>query len=194
MAINTAFVLAGVAAGGTSGAELAWFAPTGATGPTTATGALDAAFLSAGLISEDGVSRDIKEDSKDVRAYGLATPVRKIVTSTDVTMKMTFLETNKVSAAVYNRLPVSGAGAITVSTGAFSTTEGTFRSQRYAMVIDAVDGTNRVRMYCSSVEVTDRDGLQVKAGEAITYGVTLTAYPDTNGIAVTTFHVVTGLT
>ena len=148
-------------------------------------------WLSAGLISEDGVAKDVKENSKEIRAYGLATPVRKIVTSSDVTLKLTMLETNKTTASVYNREPLGG---IAVTNNTFTVTDGLFRSVRYGMVIDAVDGLNKVRMVAPNVEVTDRDGLQIKNGEVISYGVSLTAYPDTSGVAVYTYHLVVGLT
>lgn len=299
MAINSAFVLAGIAASGSSGAELAWFAGTGTTGPTDATTALSTTqtsevqtititgtptggtftlsfrgqtttaiaynaantavqtalqglstigsgnatvtggpgpatpyvvtfagtlanqsvdtivavgsltggtapaiavakttpgstgWLSAGLISEDGVSKDVKENSKEIRAYGVSTSIRKIVTSSDVTLKLTMLETNKVTAAVYNRMPLGG---ITVTNNTFGVTDGAFRSTRYGMVVDAVDGLNKVRMYAPNVEVTEQQGYQVKNGEVISYGVGLTAYPDTSGVSVYTYHLVVGLT
>ena len=167
---------------------------TGGTAPSIAvarTTAGKTGFKSPGLISEDGAAQDVKENSKEVRAYGLSTPVRKIVTSSDVTMKTTMLETNPVSAAVYHRMSLNG---ITVTGGAFTTTEGTFRSRRYAFVVDAVDGLNKIRMVCPNTEVTDRDGKQIKNGEVIQYGVTLTAYPDSTGVAAYTYHLVSGLT
>jgi hypothetical protein len=148
-------------------------------------------LLSAGLITEDGASEDVKESSKDVRAFGLTTSVRKIVTSSDVTVKTAFLETNKVTAAVRSRLPLN---SIVVTGGAFTTTEGGFRSIRYGMVTHAVDGLSAIRSHYPNVEVTDRDGIQIKNGEVVLRGVTLTAYPDSSGIAVYTYNLVNGLT
>lgn len=147
-------------------------------------------LLSAGLISEDGVSEDVKENSKEVRAFGLQTAVRKIVTSSDVTVKTAFLETNKVTAAVRARLPLN---SVTVSGGAFTITEGIFRSIRYGMVAHSADGLNAIRKHYPNVEVTDRDGVQIKNGEVVMHGVTLTAYPDSSGISVYTYYLVNGL-
>ena len=61
MAINTAFVLAGISASGVSGAELAWFADTYTTVPTNATtGAMRQANADGGdtlhLVSWNGTS------------------------------------------------------------------------------------------------------------------------------------------
>lgn len=301
MGINAAYVLAGIAAAGTSGAELAWFGPTGTTAPVDSTTALASpanevqtititgtptggtftltyggqttsaiafnatasavqaalvaltsvgsggvtvsggpgpgtpyvatfggllagmnlsnmtatgtftggttpaiavtettpgasGFSSAGLISEDGITKAVKDTSKDVRAYGLSAPIRKIVTAEEVSFQVKFLETNKVSQSVYNRLPLAGTGTVVPSGGAFSVTDGTFRAQRYAFVCDCIDGANHIRIYCPSVEVTDKNDQVIKAGEVIEHGVTLTAYPDASGVAATTFYLIPGLT
>lgn len=302
MAINPDVVLAGIGAAGSSGAELAWFAPTGTTAPTdTATGltaiadevqtvtisgtptggtftltyagqtttaiaynanaaAVQAALValsnigandvrvtggpgpgtafvvtfhgalgntdvalmtasaasltggtspavtpvqttpgvtgwfSGGLVTEDGLSKDLSNSSNDIKAYGLSSPVRKIVTSEEVSFKVVFLETNTTSLSIYNRLPLIGSTAIMPDTGgAFSITEGTFRSQRYAAAFEVTDGVNRQRIYAPSVEVTEKESYKVGAGEAIVYGVTMTAYPNSAGVSVETFYAIPAL-
>ncbi len=178
------------------GVELLIGSPTGLTGGTNATVTAvrtttgTTGWLSAGLITEDGVSKDIKENSKEIRAYGLATPVRKIVTSSDITFKTTFMETNPVASAVYNRMPL---GSVKPVGGAFTTTDGQYRSQKYAAVVHATDGLNIVRMVLPIIEVTERDGFQIKNGEVIQYGTGFTAYPDATGVSAYTHHVVQGL-
>ncbi len=165
---------------------------TGGTSPaiavtTTTPGA--SGFRSAGLVTEDGLEKALSESSNDIRAYGQFQPVRKIVTSSEITFTTTFLETSPVALAVYDRLPLSGVGSIAPdANGAFSIKEGAARTQRYAAVFEIVDGENHIRMYCPAVEVTDREGLSVGAGNAITRGVTLTAYPNSVGVAVETFY------
>lgn len=299
MGINTDLVLAGIAAAGASGAELAWFAPTGTTAPTNTSGSLAAmvnevqtvtitgtpaggtftlsfggqttagiafnavasavdsalealstigtgnvavtggpgpgtpyvvtftgdlagtnvalmtasaasltggtspavgvvqttpgatGFVSAGIVSEDGLEKALSESSNKIKGYGLSQPVRTIVTESEVTFKVTFLETNVVSLAIYDRLPLTGADSVQPdSNGAFSITEGESRTQRYACVFEIVDGDNHIRMYCPSAEVTDRDGFTTKSGEVISRGVTLTAYPNSSGISTETFYLV----
>jgi len=148
-------------------------------------------WRSAGLISEDGVAKDVKETSKEVKSFGLQTATRKIVTGGDITMKLTMQETNTTTAAVYYRKALGGVVPVG---GAFSVADGAFSSVRYQMVVDAIDGLAKVRMYFPNCEVTDRDGLNIKNGELITYGVTLTAYPDTSGNSAYTYYVVPGLT
>jgi hypothetical protein len=165
---------------------------TGGTTPAvtvTQTTAGAGGWVSPGLVSEDGVDANLSNSSKDVKAYGLSAVVRKIVTDETTTFKVVFLETNPVSVGIYNRYPLTGAGAIAPdANGDFLTTEGQFRSQRYACAFDVVDGANRIRKYCPSVEVTDKDSFSVKAGEAIMYGLTLTAYANSVGVSVATYH------
>lgn len=184
MTANADLILAGLAGGGSGGTGLCWFAPTGSTAPTTATASLDAAFLDAGWITEDGLTRAVAEETTEIAAFGTLVPVRKLVTKSEFTFKLVMLETNKVSIEVYNRLPLTGTGSITISsTGTTDWTEGTHRTQKYAFVGDMVDGLNHLRVYCPSVEVTDRDDTAIKASQAVTYGVTLTAYPGSDGVA-----------
>lgn len=163
----------------------------GGTATVAVTTAGSSGWLSGGLVSEDGVAKDVKENSKEIRSFGVATATRKIVTSSDVTLKLTLQETNKVSAAVYNRKPL---GSISPVGGAFTITDGAFAVARYQFVADVVDGLAKVRMYCPNAEVTDRGGFAIKAGEIISYDTTLTAYPDSTGVAVYTYFVVPGLT
>jgi fermentation-respiration switch protein FrsA (DUF1100 family) len=170
---------------------------TGGTSPaiavtTTTPGATG--FYSAGLVTEDGLEKALSESSNDVKAYGLFVPVRKIITSSEITFKVSFLETSLVALSLYDRLPLTGSGAITPdSTGAFSIQEGTARSQRYAAAFEIVDGVNHIRMYAPSVEVTDRDGFTTKSGEVIVRGVTLTAYVNSSGVSVETFYKIPAL-
>jgi hypothetical protein len=151
-------------------------------------------FVSPGLVTEDGLSADLSNDSNDIKAYGLSSVVRKIVTDETVTFKVVFLETNTISTSIFNRLPLTGSGAIVAdANGDWTTTEGTFRAQRYAVAFDMTDGSNKIRKYCPSVEVTEKDSFTIKAGEAILYGVTLTAYANSAGVSVATFHHVPAL-
>lgn len=188
---NNANILAGVEAGGTSGLSLAWFAPEGTAAPTSATAALAAAWKDAGLCTENGLSIKVSESSKDISAFGSGAPVRTLVTSSKVTFDVAFLESNPISLAVYNRLGLTDIAPD--ATGAFDFGVGAHRTQKYAATFDVVDGANHLRFYCPSVEVTDRADLSVQAGSEISYGVTLTAYPGADGVAIHNFYVVNAL-
>ncbi len=188
---DNANLLVGSAAGGSDGTGLAWFAPSGSTAPTNATTALDAAYLNAGLITEDGITASFSEDSTEIRAYGTQVSQRTVITGQTTTFQLSFLESNEVSLAVYHR---KALGSITpaVSTGAFSVTTGTFTRQLYSAVFEIVDGVNKIRAYCPSAEGTGRGDMTVSAGAAITDEVTLTAYP-VAGISINWFYAVPNL-
>ncbi len=188
---DNANLLVGSSAGGSDGTGLAWFAPSGSTLPTTASASLDAAFLNAGLITEDGISASFSEDSQEIRAYGTQVSQRTVITGQTTTMGLTFLESNEVSLAVYHRKAL-GSISPAVSTGAFSVTTGTFTRQLYAAVFDVIDGTNRVRAVCPSVEVTNRGDMQISSGNAITYEVTLTLYP-VSGVSIQWYYAIPNL-
>lgn len=179
-------VLAGIAGqGGTP--NLAWFAPLGTALPTDATTALAAAYLTAGYITEAGLTISSATNTTDIAAYGVSTPVRTLVTSTTLTGSLTFLETNPVTQAVFRRLPLPGQPggvSVTPATGAMTATEGPSRVQSYVAVFTASDGVNLIRKVCPNIQITDRGDEVISQAAAITYPVTFTAYPDSNGVAV----------
>lgn len=190
MATDNAKILAGVEAGGTGG-SLAWFAPLNTTLPTDTSSALNAAFKDAGWVSSDGLSAKVSESSNDINAYGTIVPVRTLTTSSKRTFDVTFLESNQTSIAVYNRLALN---AITVATdGSFSFDVGSPSAQQWAAVFDIIDGNNHIRAVAPIVQNTTPGDFAVKAGEAISYPVTLTAFPDTNGVAIYWYYLVDAL-
>jgi len=187
MTANSALVLAGIGAGGTTGLELLWMAPTGSTAPTEPVHPFAAALQSLGYISSDGITLGVDESSEDITAYGTGVPVRTVNTSSKQTVQVVCLETSPQVLEIYHRKALD-----TISpdaAGGFSVTDGSVPTQRYAACIDITDGANYMRFYYPSVEVTDRQEFTVANGQAITYGFTLTAYPSTTtGIAVTKFY------
>jgi hypothetical protein len=187
MTANSALVLAGIAAGGTTGYELLYVAPTGTAAPVDATTDLNASFESCGYISSDGVTLGVDESSEDIQAYGTGVPVRTINTSSKQTLSVVCLETNPTVLEVYSR---KALGTIAPDAeGDFTITEGAVPTQRYSFVVEVKDGTNYMRFYYPSAEVTDRQELTVANGQSIQYGFTITAYPAAlTGIAVSKFY------
>ncbi len=189
---NNASLLVGTGAGGSDGLGLAWFADFGATAPTDAGTALNAAFKDTGLISEEGLSLSLSETVKKIKAYGSLLAQRSVITDQDTTFKLKFLESNQYSLAVFHRKAISGGISPAVSTGAFAISTGSFTSRQYAFTFEIVDGSNKIRAYCPKVEVTNRDDLQVGNGNEISYGVELTAY-QVAGVAIQWYYVVPSL-
>jgi hypothetical protein len=187
-----AFVLAGVA-GAASPFDLLWVADaTGAVLPTTATAALDTTFKPMGLVTQDGANVSTDVNTEDISAFGSFNPVRTLITSEKRTVKVTALETNKITAAIRARLGLTG---VTVTTGAFPLTLGPGRDALYALCIDMADGSsNRQRRVLPSVRLTALDDQQISYGNPVQYGFTFTAYPDSSGVSIYEYDVVTGLT
>jgi hypothetical protein len=189
---NNSNLLVGTGAAGGDGLGLAWAADFGATAPTDASGALNAAFRDTGLISEEGLSLSLSETVKKIKAYGSLLTQRSVVTDQDTTFKIKFLESNQYSLAVFHRKAISGGISPGVGTGAFGISTGSFTSRQFAFVFEIVDGANKIRAYVPKAEVTNRDDLQVGNGNEISYGVELTAY-QVSGVAIQWYYVVPSL-
>lgn len=189
---NRDLILAGVKGGGTAGSALAMFAPTATALPTTAVAALAAGFKDAGWCSEDGLKKAVDEAQSTIKAFGSNAPVRKLTTSSETTFELTMLESNPTAIEVYNRLPLGSLVPVS-STGAFDFTEGEPRTEQLSAVFDLVDGSNRIRAVVPILEVTGRKEFNIKSADPVTYGVTMTAYPGTDGVAIHWYYVVAGL-
>lgn len=169
-----------ILAGSLTAAGLASFAPADTPGPVSITTQPSAAFVDAGWIDPSGLVVKAADSSKDILGYGSTFPLRTIISETKRTFDVTFLETNHTTLEIYNRLPIGSTG-VADGTGHVSLTVGAAQVVQYAAVFDVIDGQNHLRLYVPRLQVTSVTDLSIKAGEAITYGVSFTAYPDANG-------------
>lgn len=188
-------ILAGVKGGGATGSALAMFAPAGTVMPTKAIGTgsvLAPAFKDVGWCSEDGLKKAVDENVTTIRAFGSHAPVRKLITTSETSFELTPLESNPTVIELYNRLPL---GSITVlaTDGSFDYTEGEPGSQQYGAVFDLVDGPNRIRGVVPILEVTGRKEFSIQAANPVNYGMTFTAYPGVDGVAIHWYYVVDSL-
>jgi len=147
-----------------------------------ATAVVAAPFRDSGWCGDNGLTKKINESSKELFGYGTSAPLRTLISQKATTFDLTFLESNEVSLAISNRLPLGGVVADT--SGLMTFTEGPANLPRYAGIFDIVDGFNHVRGYCPSIAATTVQGWTAAPGAAIEYPVSFTAYPDTNGNAV----------
>jgi hypothetical protein len=189
---NNALILAGINGTGADATGLLWMAITGSTAPTDTGTALAAAWKNMGGITEDGATIKQNVSNKKIKIYGSTATQRTLITDREYTVQVAFAETNARSQEVFFQQALN---SITpgVGTGAFSLTVGSQSRQLYAAVIDVVDGSNRLRYYMPSVEATDFGDLKIANSEAIAYGVTLTAYPNTSGVAIQVFEAIPAL-
>lgn len=156
---------------------LAAVAPTGTAAPTDPTTALNAAFKDLGFISEDGLTEAVNQSTNEVKAWD-GTVVRKLTTGQEKTFKIKFLESNgNVLDLYYSKPTIAFATGVTTMT----VKPASSRDLR-AFVFDVIDGSKHKRIWIPNGEVTDRGEIGYKNGEPSSYEVTITAYPDSNGV------------
>jgi hypothetical protein len=139
---------------------------TTATAPTTSTSTLTG-FTELGYVSADGVEFATDRSTNQIRAWQNADLVREIVTEGTVTYGFTLLETTEeVIEAYFGGTLVDGKlELVPTATGG-----------RKSFVIDVVDGAKAIRHYVPFGEVLAIEAQQIQNGEAIAYGITVTAY------------------
>lgn len=146
---------------------------TSATAPTSSTGSLTG-FTELGYVSSDGVTFTTDKSTNQIRAWQNADLVREVVTEGTVTYGFTLLETTQdVLEAYFGGTLVGGKIELSpTSTGG-----------RKSFVIDVVDGAKAIRHYVPSGEILSVEAQQIQNGEAIAYGVTVTAYASEGRVA-----------
>jgi hypothetical protein len=153
------------------------YGPAGTALPEDAVTALDAAFDEVGYAGEDGIVQTINEDRTDIKAWQNGDVVRKVRTSHDVTYSFTMLETNLTSLEIYY-----GDGSVsgTLADGVVEVRGDA--GTRGEWVLHVIDGDNLIRIVLPDGEVTERGDVNFVNAEAIAYPVTVTAYPDVDGV------------
>lgn len=147
---------------------------TATTAPTSSTAALANGFTELGYVSADGVTFTTDRSTNQIRAWQNADLVREVVTEGTVTYQFTLLETSQdVIEAYFGGTLVNGKLALSpTSTGG-----------RKSFVIDVVDGAKAIRHYVPFGEIMSVEAQQIQNGEAITYGMTVTAYAKDGRVA-----------
>lgn len=148
-------------------------APLGTTPlPTTATDALPGAFAACGYVSTDGVVQSINTDSTDIKAWGGNT-VRTVQTGHALDYKFTLIESNDLSLKAYYGTDNVSDGDVTIKAGDLP---------HAAWCIEVRDGERRVRIVIPDGQVTAREDISYTDDHAVAYGLTITCYPDLDGV------------
>lgn len=153
--------------------------PLGTAAPTDATTELDAGFLAAGYIGEDGLTEGTERSIEKVKAWGGDT-VKVLQTDYSVTYSFTFLESlnAEVLKAVY--------GDDNVTTTPADTTNGTLHTvklnsdvlEHKSFVFEVKDGDARIRIHVPDGQVIETGEVTYNDSEVIGYQVTVEAYRD----------------
>lgn len=147
--------------------------PVKTTLPASASASIDPKFKDLGYISADGVTQTIDSDTSDIKAWQNGDVVRTIQTSHKVSFKMTLIETNEEVLKLYYADSTATATAVKM-TGA--------QAPHFSGVFDVLDGNKVIRVAIPDGQVTERGDVVYKNDEAIGYEVTITCYPDANGV------------
>lgn len=150
-------------------------APYGTTLPTSATAELNAAFISLGYCSEDGLVNGSNIETEETKAWG-GDPVLSSLTGREDTFNFTLIESKNpdVLGAVYGSANVSGnlTSGITVNVKSA-------QPESAAWVFDMIlrDGTLK-RITVPNASITEIADITYSDADAVGYGITILAVPD----------------
>ena len=156
-----------------------WVAPLGTTLPTDATTALGASFTCLGYVSEDGLENENEMDVSDIKAWGGNIVYRSLTELTD-NFSFALIESENVDVLknVYgdNNVTVDGSGNIKVDIKAED-------PQEKIWVFElALRGGRAKRIVIPDGAVTSRETITYNDSDAIAYGITVSAYPDSSNV------------
>jgi hypothetical protein len=146
--------------------------PTTSTAPTTTTSTLTG-FAELGYVTTDGVEFTTDKSTNQIRAWQNSDLIREVVTESTVTYKFSLMESSTAVIEAYFGSTMT-TGKVNVNA---SNTGG-----KKSFVIDVVDGAKSIRHYVPAGEILSVEAQKYQNGEAVVYGVTVTAYV-TNGRA-----------
>lgn len=156
-------------------------APDGTTLPTNATASLNAAFEELGYVTEDGVREQNGVEITEIKAWQDSAVVRKIQTSHDLTYQLAFMETSDQVLETFYGNYDNGTVEIRGEQGV-----------RQSWVIQVVDGDDLLRIVIPDGQVTETGEVAYVNGEAVTYPVTISCFPDDDGVKAYKYYLGAG--
>ena len=150
-------------------------APTDAPAPTDASSALPTPWVDLGYVHEDGVVETRERETEQLRAWQNADVVRDSITEATLTFQMVLIETKREVLELFYGAAIRDDGSLPITPSA--------TGGRRSVVIDVVDGTDYIRCYLPTAEVTEVGEQALANAEPVGYDITLTAYPGRWGYA-----------
>lgn len=152
-------------------------AAAGTTVPTDTTTALASAFACVGYISADGVTNSTARTTTSIKAWG-GDVVADVQTEKVDTFAFTMIEAHNINVQKTAHGDTNVTGAL--STG-LTITENSKDLEKHAWVIDMVENSVAHRICIPDGKITNIGDVTYKDDTAISYPVTLSAYPDSSG-------------
>lgn len=151
-------------------------APLGTPRPTSHTDTFDAAYVSAGYLSTDGVTESSERATEVIRAWG-GDKVRTVQTEYGTTLSLTLIESRRAEAL---RL-VFGDDNVIVENGTVTVKRNSKVLPHRQFIIAMLDGDNSSHLDVGYGQVTEVGDITYVDGEAISYELTISCDPDDNG-------------
>lgn len=155
-----------------------WVAPLGTVIPDSPTATLPGACVCLGYVSEDGLTNANEMEVNEIKAWG-GVIVYRSLTSLNDTFKLSLIETENVDVlkTVYGAANVttSGSGDINIDVKAEDPKEMVFIFEL------ALRGNRKKRIVVKDGAITARDEIVYNDSDAVAYGITISAYPDSTG-------------
>ena len=149
-----------------------YYAPAGTALPTDATTALSATYTCVGYLSEDGVTNATDTDTTDINEMG-GIKVLSEISGYGETWQFNMIETNEASLKLR-----FGTANVTVTADKLTVYHAIPSGESLVLVFEIAMTGNRVkRIVVADGTITEFDDTTYSAGDAIGYGVTMSANP-----------------
>lgn len=153
-------------------------APKTATVPTDATTPLGSDFVCLGYVSEDGLTNNTEMDVSEIKAWGGSIVYRSLTEMQD-TFGCTLIESENVDVLK----SVYGESNVTESEGKININVVASEPDESIWVFElSLRGGKVKRIVIPSGAITTRDEISYNDSDAVGYGITISAYPDGNGV------------
>lgn len=153
-------------------------APKGTTLPTDATTSLGGSFVCLGYVSEDGLSNNNELSVEAIKAWGGNIVYRSLTEMNDeFSLALIETENTDVLKTVYgeSHVTVDGSGNVSIDV------VGEDPVERVWVFDLALRGDRAKRIVIPDGAITSREEITYNDSDAVAYGITVSAYPDSNG-------------
>ncbi|MFD4523249.1 phage tail protein [Streptomyces sp. NPDC058470] len=160
-----------------------YVAPVGTTAPTDPYSSWGVGWIDLGYVTEDGLTESLNENRTELKAWGYSGAVRTQVTDRAATFKITFMQTNAWTLALYYGIDLADM----TSSGSGSTQFLAFEEPQtpeplyYALGMDVIDDDKPNRIIVARAEVTTKGDRTYKADTNQAFELTFSSLTAPNG-------------
>lgn len=150
-----------------------YLAPKGTTAPVDLDTGWGVGWADLGYLSDDGVEMNYSTDTTDINAWQSLSPVRKVLTSVDMTLGFTAIELKTSTVTLY--FPSATMTDVGGSVHSLSIPAAPDPDER-AIGLEWIDGDIKNRLIIPRGEVTDRGAITIGRSDAVGLEMTISAY------------------